>query len=80
MKIHKTASMHATIIQEKKIVWADTIEEVRIIPLTKIPFNHNLSSKVITMLESLDKFMTIYGNCWESVKMEKFISMYESEI
>ena len=77
MEIHETASKHASIIQGKKVVWADVIEEVKIIPVTKIPFNPNLSSKVMTMLDSLDKFMAIFGNRGESVRMEKFINMYE---
>ena len=74
VEIHETVSRHAT---KKKVVWADTIEEVKIIQVTKIAFNPALKSKAMMMFDNLDKFMAICGNRGESLRMEKFIRMYE---
>ena len=74
VEIHETVRRHAT---KKKVVWADTIEEVKIIQVTKIAFNPALKSKAMMMFDNLDKFMAICGNRGESLRMEKFIRMYE---
>ena len=74
VEIHETVRRHAT---KKKVVWADTIEEVKIIQVTKIAINPALKSKAMMMFDNLDKFMAICGNRGKSVRMEKFISMYE---
>ena len=84
IKVHETISRHTnlesmenSIKHKKKVVWADNIEEVKTIPITKMAFNHHLKSKVMTMFDSLDKFMAICGNRGKSVRMKEFISMYE---
>ena len=74
MKIHETVSRHVT---KKKVVWADTIEDIKVIPVTKVAFNPSMKSKALEMFDNIERFMAICGSRGASVKMEKFISMYE---
>ena len=64
-------------VTKKKVVWADTIEDIKVIPVTKVAFNPSMKSKALEMFDNIERFMAICGSRGASVKMEKFISMYE---
>ena len=80
MIMHDIVKDHTSdkVIGPKKIVvWADKIEEVKTIPITKLSVKPEMKSKLMHMFNCLEKVMPICGNRGKSLTMQEFVKMFE---
>ena len=61
----------------KHVNWDNNLENVKEIPITKISFNLETSSRIKLMFEELERFMVFHGNRGQSIPMKKMIETYE---
>ena len=65
------------IIQRKQVHWANELECVHEIPITKLPMNKQTIKSILYMFEEIDKIMLIFTNRNQCVTEEDLTKHYE---
>ena len=63
---------------KKNVVWADELEDVKEISITKIAFNSGTSASIKQMFSSIEAFMPLAANRNKSLKINEFKEAYEN--